>query len=647
MKRAILSLATIVVLLPLCAAASESFTLTIPQRLDASQEIGEVRILLGLDAAPAGSQLVVGGSTTIPLDSTLTVAGDSVAFESAPSNRVMIRYRPLSNFSGDFCSGAGAVQKDIAMRFSGAQDVVDYRMSSFVVGAPAAECSDVSRRVADMAATITPDADGVAPALGATYMYRLPLDVVLVLDKSGSIAGVPPGAGPGTTSKAEILKSAATTFVANWEEIDAPVDGVNWSEDRIGVVFFDNAATPQTLAGADPPANFFLQRGAGWTPAVNAINTLTPGNTTSIGAGINAAMQQWKADPRSDATLVVVTDGMQNTAPLIAATATGFLGLTPVAGLPEELRKRFIPIQTIGFGTPATVDENLLRNISLETAGRSYMAIDAATVYDTFAMTLVAVLKGNTASLATRQSQTLTAASPLGSKSVLVDKSARRVVFSLQWTPPLLDAFELEVLRPSSNVVATPTHTTNLPQTRIQSFDLEKPQEGSWTVRVRRNAKLRDRGAVPYTLNVFFLERGLDYRLSITPDFRLRAEVSYDGKPLTRLPPGAVRVRVLRPKATLASVLRRAKGKPQRPIAGDPLTKEQLALTALSSSDLAKLRPSPAETLTLREEKNGVYSVPIAKPAIAGSYAFEVVLEWTDPRTGKVHREERVEHFVR
>jgi len=69
---------------------------------------------------------------------------------------------------------------------------------------------------------------------------------------------------------------------------------------------------------------------------------------------------------------------------------------------PQELRKRFIPIQTIGFGTPAQVDETLMRNISVETSGLSYQAITASTMFDVFGMTLVAILKGNTASMATR-----------------------------------------------------------------------------------------------------------------------------------------------------------------------------------------------------------------------------------------------------
>ncbi len=51
----------------------------------------------------------------------MAVAGDSVTFETAGGNDVRISYKPLSNFSGDFCSAPAAVEKNIPMRFAGPQ----------------------------------------------------------------------------------------------------------------------------------------------------------------------------------------------------------------------------------------------------------------------------------------------------------------------------------------------------------------------------------------------------------------------------------------------------------------------------------------------------------------------------------------------
>src|SRR5947207_6791968 len=270
---------------------------------------------------------------------------------------------------------------------------------------------------------------------------------------------LPPGAISGP-KKSDILKSAVQGFVGQWELIDSPPGGgPEWSGDRMGLVFFDSTAQPQTLAGADPPANFFLQRGgaSAWNAIISKANALAPGSATSIGAGINEGMSQWKADPKNDLNMVVITDGMQNTAPLITPTGTGFLGLTPVAGLPQELRKRFIPIQTIGFGTPAQVDETLLRNISFETSGLSYQAISSSTMFDVFGMTLVPILKGNTASMALRQFDTMIVDGPHAWVPVTVDRSPQRVVFSVQWAPPARQMLDLEVIPPGFSTPVPPT----------------------------------------------------------------------------------------------------------------------------------------------------------------------------------------------
>src|SRR5439155_26309606 len=98
---------------------------------------------------------------------------------------------------------------------------------------------------------------------------------------------------------------------------------------------------------------------------------------------------------------------------------------------------------------------------------------------------------------------------PTALRPVLVDGSAQRVVFSLQWAPPLRNALDLEVFKPGTTTVATPTSTKKLPQTSIQTFDA--PQTGTWNVRVKRGAD-QNVDPVPYTPNVLLLEKHLDYQ---------------------------------------------------------------------------------------------------------------------------------------
>jgi hypothetical protein len=390
-----------------------------------------------------------------------------------------------------------------------------------------------------------------------------------------------------------------------------------------------------------------------WQAVLDNIDTLTPGAATSIGGGINEAMKQWKADPAHDATLIVVTDGIQNTPPLVLPVGVGFLGLLPVSGLPEELRKRFIPIQTIGFGEPAAVDEALLRNISLETAGRSFIAVNAITVFDTFALTLVSILKGNTAALALRQSGTFTERSSRALHPVIVDRSAQRVVFSVQWAPPRTNALDLEVFPPGSTSAAAPTSSERTAQAVIQSFD--KPDAGTWQVRVKGSKPDVDRTtSVPYALNAFILERDLDFQLSADPirlrtgePIRLRAEVSYGGKPLTRLPGGGIRVRVQRPAEGLGSILHATKTAPKGSTTeGDAQTPLQRKLATVSRKTLERIRPNDVETILLVEESRGVYTGTFGKATTPGSYGFELLLDWDDPRTGRVRRTDRLERHV-
>ena len=639
--------------------ASESFTLNIPVRGNAQQETGEVRVALGLSAAPAGAQLVVNGNTTLNLGDTKSVGADSVSFAVITGNDVRITYRPLSNFGADFCAGNAAVEKNIPMRFVGAQDVVDYRISTYIVAAPMAECSQVSKHTGDTPASLIPTDDGVAPPLDAIFKGRNTFDVVLVLDKSGSMADLPPGVNAGPT-KAAVLKSVVQGFVSEWEQLDAPTGtGAEWSHDRLGLVFFDSTAAPQTIVGADPPANFFLQRGAAsaWDAVINQANALTPGSSTSIGAGINAGMQQWKNDPKNDLSMIVVTDGMQNTAPLIQATGTGFLGLDPVAGLPQELRKRFIPIQTVAFGTPAAVDEDLLRNISLETSGNSYLGTTVTTMYNIFGQTLVALLKGNTASLATSREGTYTGQVPTAPVPVEVDHSAQRVVFSVQWPPPTRNALDLDVYPPGASVPAAPTSSKKTAQASIQTFDLKPGDAGGWNVRVKRGVKSGD--AVPYALNVLFLERHLDYQFTLTnlhavtgDTLGIRVVVDWDGKPVTGLPDGAIRARVLRASDGIGTILHNTRrdvpsGNTTTP-AGDIQTPLDAKIASFKGSSLLeRITPKEVATIALKEEGKGVYSGTFSDTKVPGTYAFEAILDWNNERNGHVHREERIEEALK
>lgn len=667
MKRFAISLVTLVCFAS-AVSASESFQLTIPFRESSPHQVGEVRITLALDAPPAGAQLVVAEATTIDLGQTATVDGDSITFEEGAGNLVRITYKPLSKFNpGDFCVSPNAASTEVMMRFSGTQDVVAYRMSSYSVGS-AVECSKVFKRVGDFPAAIFGIPDAVAPALDAAFLSRHFLDVVLVLDRSGSMNELPPGVASGA-SKAAILKSALAAFIAQWQEIDAPLEGnqVDLTGDRIGVVFFDSTATAQSIPGADAPENFFVQRGANepgpghqWNAVSTHIDTLSPGGSTSIGGGINEGMREWLDDPDNDLVVVLVTDGKQNAPPLIDTIADDILTLDPIAGLQPELRKRFTPIQTVGFGLPAGVDQELLERISVQTNGLSFIAIDAETLFDAFGQTLVNILKGNTISSALRRSDTMTSADPSAPQPLIVDRSVPRVVVSVQWAPPLEGVLDLEVLGRDGTVM-TPTSISRTGQAVIQRFDIRPDAAGDWSVRVKRARSDANR-PIPYTLNAFLVERDLEYRVRLeelspaTGDsLPVQVNVSFAGKPLAKLPGGAIRVRVQRPPEGLGTILHDTPstdsntGTTTTPT-GDTATPYQRKVDRIADAALlARITPRDVETITLRDSGNGdgLYSGTFSGTTVPGLYAFEVLLDWDDPRTGHVRRTERLERHLK
>jgi hypothetical protein len=273
-------------------------------------------------------------------------------------------------------------------------------------------------------------------------------------------------------------------------------------------------------------------------------------------------------------------------------------------------------------------------------------------------MTLVALLKGNTASMAFVHHDTMTGPGPSAPQPVIVDRSAQRMVVTVQWAPPLREALDVQVFRPDGSA-AVPDSARKTPQSTIQMFNVKESDTGTWRIQVKRGRN-KDVASVPYTLNALFLERHLDYRISLDPPramtgdtLTLRAVVAWDGKPLAGLPAGALRVRIQRPPESLGTILHgtrfddRSKGTTTTP-AGDKLTPYDRKLAGLTRDGVLKrVTPVDFATIELKDRGKGVYEGSFDQTSIAGSYAFETLLDWDDRRTGHVRRVERLEQVVR
>jgi hypothetical protein len=177
--------------------------------------------------------------------------------------------------------------------------------------------------------------------IAATPAPATDVDVVLVFDRSGSMTL--PGLGGGT--KIEQAREAAALFVDLLR-----TDRTH----RAGLVTFSTTASVVQALGAISGNKVAL---IGPPPGRNggAIAAITPNGMTTIGGGLQAGRQQLVSNPGPNMpAIVLLTDGLQNTPPMIA-TVEPQLGPTRLC--------------VIGFGTEGQLDGPLLTRLARDHGG--------------------------------------------------------------------------------------------------------------------------------------------------------------------------------------------------------------------------------------------------------------------------------------
>lgn len=164
----------------------------------------------------------------------------------------------------------------------------------------------------------------------------VPIDLVLVLDKSGSMSGY-----MGEKTKIEGAKESAIAVI-----------NALLPEDRVAVVSFSSDATVNVELTSD------------FDYAKSEVEKITPGGVTSFGAGLKAALDELEArgNPEQPRAVIFMSNGWHNTSP-------------PPESYVAECYNLGILIYTIGLGEePGYVNEELLKWMASETGGQYLFA---------------------------------------------------------------------------------------------------------------------------------------------------------------------------------------------------------------------------------------------------------------------------------
>ena len=167
-------------------------------------------------------------------------------------------------------------------------------------------------------------------------------DVMLVFDRSGSMS-MDDGTG---RAKIDVARDALSLFV---QLVKASVGN------RVGLVSFSTAASsPVDFALSDvTPANKTALIGP--PPYIGGkLTGLTPGGNTTIGGGLQAATVQLAGPGGNPKAILLMTDGLENTPPMVADVEPLLAGLT---------------VHAIGFGTESNLNGALLSALAASHGG--------------------------------------------------------------------------------------------------------------------------------------------------------------------------------------------------------------------------------------------------------------------------------------
>jgi hypothetical protein len=528
------------------------------------------------------------------------------------------------------------------------------------------------------------------------------LEVVLLLDASGSMSWVPGGDTPGgaTGSRWYQLGQAVSSFLGTLSNFAA--------SGKYGIALFQGGAPVPPLVGANnAPATIPTTKDA---VAIGKVQDSTrPGGGTPIGLGLDTAMGAttvandyglFSNAPNDVANdhrwLVLMSDGKQNTAH------------DPTTD-PTDFQKKKVNVITVAYGQGGTdVDKTLLSKIA--TAGKDALggvpyAFDAGpedlgntpvnpdptggtSNVDLFTAFVKVINRSLGLPSSADPGGALTISTPSAKHPILVSSYDSRVEIAAHWATP-------ELGRGLSVTLITPLGETVTPSTAgamgikldsdglfasyfidepalLNKADPAHPRHGTWTLvldyhRVVINvavaqleAKAAHAGVAPDSVLVRYGYHSLNdshlgFALSTKAGahhagdtINLVARLSLAGQPL---PNAAVTVSVASPADSPLNWLARTPvtqaeyDAAAQALSGSPdLHALLIKGSALEAKGLTFPRQSGGSTLTMTfDPADGLYKATVPQTSVQGIYHFFATAIGQDPEGNIFRREERVQ----
>ncbi|MCX4993575.1 VWA domain-containing protein [Streptomyces sp. NBC_00568] len=270
-----------------------------------------------------------------------------------------------------------------------------------------------------------------------------PMALALVLDRSGSMAD-----SSGSMSKIERLRSSCQLLI----------DLLSANErDELAVVPFSTTASTGLPRSPLSPATV--------TAAANVIAGLAPGGLTSIGDGLQRAFTELTTSTLSRRNIIVVTDGIENTAPLIADV--------PIPGGSR--------IFSIGVGLPEFLDTAKLQELAAGTSGYFQITDANYALLPKFFVQIFSDLVGQQMLI-----DPTIQLSQGGTRDITTDVSSGEHTLTavLTWENPASN-FTIEMITPEGVVLDETRCSWVTRGDRHLACSLSPRPAGRWTIRVR------------------------------------------------------------------------------------------------------------------------------------------------------------------